>query len=292
MDIIKSSTKTICKKTLTREQWFEVRRLGIGGSDAGAIAGLNPWRSALEIYLDKTGFLPEREENEKMYWGNRLEDIVADEFTKRAGKKTRRCNYILSHPKYPWMIANIDRLIVGERAGLEIKTVSAWNAKNVKSDIPPQIYLQCQHYLAVTGYDKWNLAALIGGQEYLQREILPDRDAIEALIKIEKDFWENHVLKRIPPEPDENCGELLAMMYPQGKPEEIELPPDAHELLPQWIASKEAMKANEKLKNLAANKIKAMMGENEYARYQKYRVSWKNTSDGKRRFNIEKEETV
>ena len=105
----------ISKAGLSREQWLDLRHTGVGGSDVGAIMGFNPWAGILDIYLDKLNKLPQNEENEYMYWGNILEDIVAKEFSKRTGKKVRNSNFMFRSEEYPWMVADVDRRYWGKR---------------------------------------------------------------------------------------------------------------------------------------------------------------------------------
>lgn len=139
------------KSDMTQEAWLASRRKGIGGSDAAAIIGLNPYKSAYAVYMDKIGLAPEQEDNERMRQGRDLEEYVARRFREHCEeigtpKKTKNCNYILQHPKYPWMLANVDRLIVGENAGLECKTTSVLNLKRFKNgEYPQEYYVQCVH---------------------------------------------------------------------------------------------------------------------------------------------------
>lgn len=263
---------------MTREQWLEERRKGIGGSDAAAIAGLSRYRSPIQVYMDKLGLIEPPEENEAMYWGRKLEDIVAEEFSIRTGLKVRRRNAILQHPEYPFMLANVDRLIVGKNEGLECKTTSAYRADEWKDDeIPWEYAIQCYHYMAVTGYKAWWIAALIGGNQFIYKRIERDESIINNLIKIESDFWHNHVLKQIPPDPDgsDASTEILKQLYPESNGETIELPPDVESLIEQYEQAKEEEKAAAERKREAENKIKAIMGEYEQAYWKDRKITWK-----------------
>ena len=91
---------------MTRDQWLEARRHGIGGSDAGAILGKNKWKSPLDVYQDKKGSSVEIPDNEAMYWGRNLEDLDAKEYEIRSGNKIRRNNRIVKHPDHDFIIAN------------------------------------------------------------------------------------------------------------------------------------------------------------------------------------------
>src|SRR5437868_8208262 len=115
----KPALKLVKTYDLDRDQWLTVRKTGIGSSDAGAAVGLNPYKSQLELWLEKTGRdggLPKTDPNDEtspMYWGTLLEPIVAAHYTRRTGNRVRRINAVLQHPREPWMLANIDREVVG-----------------------------------------------------------------------------------------------------------------------------------------------------------------------------------
>ena len=130
--------KVVNTKDLSREQWLEHRKTGIGGSDAGPILGLSKWSSALDVYLDKLGLVDETEQTERMYWGNRLENIVAEEFAVRnPGVTVKRNNFILQHPEHSFMYANLDRVFTftdGRTGVLECKTVGGFALKHWKDD--------------------------------------------------------------------------------------------------------------------------------------------------------------
>src|SRR5699024_1428625 len=132
--------------------------------------------------------------NEAIHWGNILEDVVADEFARVTGKRVRKRNQTFVHSKYKFMIANIDRDVVGERALLECKTTSAYNADQWEGDnIPPSYMCQIQHYMAVLDYEKAYIAVLIGGQKFVWKEVQRDDEFIELMIEQEKHFWNEHV---------------------------------------------------------------------------------------------------
>ena len=266
---------------MSHEEWLQARRKGIGGSDAAAIAGLNKWKSPVAVYLEKIGQAPEESVNsEAAYWGTMLEDVVAQEFAKRTGLKVRRKNAILQHPEYPFMLANVDRLIVGEKAGLECKTASEYLKEEWKDDEVPAPYLiQCQHYMAVTGFDSWWIAVLIGGNKFIYKKIERDEEIIQYLIQIESDFWNHHVLKKNPPMFDGSnaSSELLKTLYPAAKfDEEIELPSDASELITKYEQAKQEEAEAAARRMEAENQLKAMLGDYEKAFAGERIVTWKN----------------
>lgn len=191
---------------MSREEWLEKRREGIGGSDAAAIMGASQWASPLSVYMDKIGAAPDKPDSEPMRQGRDFEDIVARRFTEETGIKVQKCNKMFSHPERPWMLANIDRQLVGWEGdgfcGLECKTTSVYNRTDfAASEIPPTYYWQCMHYMAVTGANQWYLAVLVLSQSFHVFRIPRDEKAIAALLAREDEFWNEHVLKRIPPYP-------------------------------------------------------------------------------------------
>ncbi|MBG9769464.1 YqaJ viral recombinase family protein [Bacillus vallismortis] len=264
---------------MTEDQWLEARRAGIGGSDAAAIAGLSKWKTPMSVYLDKLGQAPQEHiTSEAAYWGHIHEETVAREFSKRTGKKVRRRKAILQHPDYPFMLANVDRLVVGERAGLECKTASEYLKSEWDGEEVPDAYLvQCQHYMAVTGLSAWWIAVLIGGNKFIYKKVERDEELIAYLIKIEQDFWKNHIENEIPPMFDgsEASAELLTHMYPVGFEDETELPLAANKLIEQYKSAKaEEKEAKERLKE-AENQLKGMLGEYEVGNAEKALVTWK-----------------
>ena len=205
---------------MSREQWLELRRQGIGGSDAAAIVGLDRYRSPFDVYADKLGLRPEIPDNEAMRQGRDLEQYVAERFMESTGKRVRRRNAMLQHPEHPFMLANIDRWVIGENAGLECKTTSVLNrTKFSQGEFPPNYYVQCVHYMAVTGAERWYLAVLVLNKAFYVFTIERDEAEINALIEAEKDLWENHVLKQIPPTPDgsESTSEIIKQLFPEAK---------------------------------------------------------------------------
>lgn len=269
----------VSTKDMTREQWLEERRKGLGGSDAAAVAGLSRYRTPIQVYMEKLGLVDPPEENEAMYWGKKLEDIVAEEFSIRTGLKVRRRNAILRHPDHSFMLANVDRFIVGKNEGLECKTTSAYRVDEWKDDeIPWEYAIQCHHYMAVTGYSAWWIAVLIGGNRFVFKRIERDEEIIANLVKIESDFWHNHVLKQTPPDPDgsEASSKFLASMYPESNGKTIQLPPDDVEsLIEQYERAKEEERAASERKAEAENKIKALLGDYEVGVWKDRKIIWK-----------------
>lgn len=264
---------------MSREQWLELRRQGIGGSDAAAIVGLNRWRSAFDVYADKLGLKKEQPDNEAMRQGRDLEDYVAQRFMEATGKKVRRRNAILQHPEHTFMTANIDRWVVGENAGLECKTTSVLNrAKFSQGEFPPSYYVQCMHYMAVTGAERWYLAVLVLNKAFHVFTIERDDAEIQALIEAEKDFWENHVLKQIPPAPDgsESTSEIIKQLFPEAREREEVALFGLEEKIEQYLSLDAKIKELERERDALKQELQLAMADAEIGRAQGYIVEWKN----------------
>lgn len=212
-------------KTMSKEEWLKSRQEGIGGSDASAIAGLNPWKSSIQLYMDKKEENPQEIKSLRMELGNRLEGLVAELFTEETGLKVRNVNGILKNEKYPFALANIDRAIVGEKAFLECKTTNSFALKEWQDGVPPHYEIQCLHYMAITGATHCYIAALIGNSDFIWHKIERDRETIDYLMQIEKEFWEENILKDIVPLPDgsDAYSEYLKEKYKKSNGQEIEL---------------------------------------------------------------------
>lgn len=273
------SRSSINTKDMSHKDWLNVRKTGIGGSDVGAILGVNKWKSPIQLYFEKIGEVKEPVlDNEYIYWGNVLEDVVAQEFSKRTGKKVRRVNKMFRHPKYNFMIANIDRSVVGEDALLECKTTSEFNKGKWEDDEIPSTYLaQVQHYLAVTGYKKAYIAVLIGGNRFLWKEIERDEELIKLIIDKEKDFWERYILGDEIPDMDgsDATSKFLKRKYHESLDNEKLLNSE----IETTIEALNAIKAEEKeirtLKQKYENEIKATLGNKECGMSKNFKVSWK-----------------
>ncbi|MBR0148672.1 MAG: YqaJ viral recombinase family protein [Lachnospiraceae bacterium] len=264
---------------LPKKEWLNYRKQGITGTDAGAIAGLNPYSSAFQVYQDKITDMVDETDNEAMRQGRDMEEYVASRFEEATGKKVRRANAIYQNEEYPFMLADFDRLIVGEKAGLECKTVSPYLAdKWSDGDIPLHYQMQVQHYLAVSGFECWYIAALIFGKELLIREITRDEGLISNLISIEKNFWYENVLKRIMPDPDgsEGCAKMIAEMYFRSDDKKSVELVGCNEMLERRTEIDRLIKKLEAERSSIDQKVKLEMGDAAYGITEDYRVSWSN----------------
>lgn len=259
-------------------RWLELRNMGIGGSDASVIVGDNPWKSPYALWLEKTGQLVPEDisDKEPVYWGTTLEDVVAKEFTKRSGKRVRRCGTMQSND-VPWMLANVDRLVIGEKAGLECKTTNAFNIKAWQDDgLPNAYYWQCQHYMMVTGLPTWYIAVLIGGQHYDYKCIPRNDDDIDYLAQKEEEFWDRVQTMTPPPiDGSRSTTEAIQDQYPGGQTDPVDLPEEAADALSIIDNAKEEKKRLDGIITIQENIIKCIMGDDEIATIGDRKITWK-----------------
>jgi putative phage-type endonuclease len=285
--MIKNLNK-ISTVNMSHEDWLEQRKKGLGGSDASAIIGLNTYSSPYTVWAEKLGKLPPKEDNEAMRLGRDLEAYVAERFTEATGKKVRRENAILYNLQYPFAHANVDRMVVGEDAGLECKTTSVLNMKSFKNgEFPVNYYCQCVHYMMVTGCKKWYLAVLVLGKEFLVFEIERDEDEIKALAESEKAFWKL-VLSNTPPEVDGavSTTNTINTIFPKSISEDaVNLFAYESDLV-KYMALGEQIKALKAQQDELANKVKVFMNEAGKGESDHFRVSW--TSSDRSTFDAKK----
>ena len=272
--------KLVSTLNLDKKSWLRYRKRGIGGSDAGAVCGLNPYRTAIQVYYDKTSEEIEEIDNEAMRQGRELEEYVARRFCEASGKKVRRANALFYDEKNPFMLADVDRMIVGENAGLECKTASPYMADQWKEgSIPVSYQIQCYHYMAVCGADAWYIAVLIYGREFKYYRIERDDEVIENLIRIEKEFWNDHVLSRVIPDPDgsKTADLAIAERFRETQGTTILLS-GFDERLRRRQELLTVMEHMETEKRQIDQELKIYLGNAETAENEHYRVSWKNVS--------------
>ena len=263
----------------TETEWLALRKTGVGGSDAGSVAGLNPYSSPMKVYLDKTTNNVEQQDSEAVRCGKDLEQYVAERFCEETGKKVRRSHFMYRSVEYPFMLADVDRLIVGEDAGLECKTCNAFGGKKWdKGGIPEHYLLQCYHYMAVTGKKTWYIACLILGKEFVYRKLTWDDALIKSLINVEQEFWVGNVLAGVMPKPDgsDSCDSVLIQRFPEaekGSGVDLKQYEDDLDRREEIIRKIDALQAEQ---SRIEQEIKLAMGENETAGCGKYKVSWTN----------------
>ena len=268
---------------LPYEDWLDYRRMGIGGSDASVVCGINKWKSPVELWMEKTGQLPDSESGEAAYWGTVLEGLVKDEFAKRTGIEVIPVKQILRSEEYPFMLANIDGVCQHPIYGscvFEAKTSSAYRESEWRDATPDEYVLQVQHYCAVTGYMGAYIAVLIGGNTFKWKFIERDDDLIDKLIHLERDFWQG-VENNVPPQLDgsEASAKFISERFPDSISfSMIELPDNATDLIRQYDDACEQVQRYTEQKTEAENLLKQMLGVNETGVAGNRIITWKSIS--------------
>lgn len=273
---------------MSHEQWLAERRKGIGGSDAAAIVGLNKWSSPYMVYADKLGLVPPKKDNEAMRLGRFLEPYIAQRFCEETNKRVKNCNYILINKDYPFALADVDRMVIGENAGVECKSTSELNLKRFRGgEYPENYYVQCVHYMAVTGADRWYLVVLIGNKVFKWFVVERDEDEIAALMSAEKAFWDEYVEKDIAPPVDGTQATEYALkaIYTESICNE-DAPVDLFGYdndIKDYLHYRGLAKEYEAMADLRAQRLKAELGRYETGICDQYKITWK--SQVSRRFD-------
>lgn len=281
---------------MNRIEWLKERQTGIGGSDAAAILGVNPFMTALELYEDKTTeIVSEGEMTGPMKRGIALEPIAADFYVELTGRTIRERDQ-KRHPTYPFMIGNVDREIieginVDSPGILEIKCPGLQVMAKVKAHgLEDYMMVQLMHYLAIYGYN-WGSFALFNAErwELIHFDLQADQDFISILMEKESVFWHDHVVPRIPPITDNDS---KSVAIPQTEGEMTFVDSEEWQSAAQELQEATSLKKTAtELEKVAKETVKELMHREEihaaevdgFARfyYKQYpgRTSWKKTAE-------------
>lgn len=253
---------------LTEEQLRE-RRTGIGGSDIAAVLGVDPYRTRWHVFADKLGIAAPHEETRFTRWGHRLEAVIADEYAERHDVTLARC-VTQRHATRTWQVVTPDRLIVDDDArslwGLEIKNKGFYQSKNWGEDgdsedtIPDEVQAQCHWSMALTELPRWDVAALLGGNDYREFVVRRDVDFEAVMLEEGEKFWRDHVLRQVPPDLDGSgpAWDYLAARLPSMK-RDIDADADAEQLVKSIRAANNLLAAAEEGKSESTQKLAGML---------------------------------
>ena len=279
-------------KNMTQAEWLEVRRKGIGSSDCAAACGLNPYMSMLELWMIKTGRIQQNieensEGNAPLYWGKRLEPLVAEFYSIHTQHKVRRVNAVLQHrdPDKHFMLANLDYSVVGndEVQILECKTAGEYGAKLWRDGVPLYVLCQVQHQLAVTGKKAAHICVLLYGHETRIFKVTRSESVIQHIINAERYFWEC-VEKDTPPEADasESAAKALQLLYPEHVPlstTDLSEDEQANQQFEQLIRIRNQVEKHQEQFDLLKHQLQAKMQQAERATFKTGSVTWKKAKD-------------
>lgn len=282
-----NAVRLVSTKNLSREEWLNVRGGGIGSSDAAVAVGISPYKSPLELWLEKTGRqeAPDLAANDAVFWGTTLEHIIATVYAERTGVKVRRLNAVLQHPEHPFMLANLDRVVQHPTDGngiLEVKTAGVNSARFWEEGVPDSYQCQVLHQLAVTSKEWCDVAVLIGGQDFRVYRVVRDDAKIADLIQREAQFWQ-YVIDDIPPPVDgsESSGRALASMYPSDRGDVLDCSEDTgmNKLFSDYWAYRQQREDAEVQEELLKQQLQERLGFASGAVLGDARISWRKSKD-------------
>ena len=268
-------------KDLPYSEWLELRKRGIGGSEAATCVNMNPYSGLLTLYSRKVGLSSEVEDNEAMRLGRDLEQYVADRFMEASGKKVVNDNFFYIDDEYDFLFANIDRKVVGENAGFEAKTMGGFNGYNIEAgEIPSHYYVQCQHYCSVMKWDCIYIGFLVLQRGFYWHKIERDEDFIKNLREAEVDFWLNYVVPQRMPAPDGSEADIATLkeLYPDARKDTEMQIAGLDTMVRDYKAFDELAKEYTEKKEKIKAQICARLGSYEVGIGDEVGVSWKNQS--------------
>lgn len=287
LHIGKDGSKTEIWKgnSMDEATWLQLRMLGIGGSDIGAVVGMSPYSTALDVYEQKLRLAPPKPMNMPMLLGRLMEPIVAALYEMQEGVKLFKPGF-QRHPVHPWVLGTPDRLVVGQRKGVELKTTAAHNARRWGEaggdEVPEEHTCQSHWYMPLVEMDAWDVAVLIGGSDFRVYHLYGDQRFERALFDRGDVFWHEHVMKAVPPvlSPEQVAKLDLEARFPRDRDARLLTAKD--ELLP-WLNALARLapehKRLEKEIDKAKTMLKAAIGDHAGLRGPWGSVTWQASED-------------
>jgi len=208
------------KMVIGSEAFRAERKTGIGASEAGAILGVNPFKTAVDVWLEKTGRQPPFDGNAATYWGQKLEDLVASEYALMTGRKVRRCNFTL---RKGVLLCHVDRLVHAKDGSMpavadEVRTDRALECKTARDSglwadgIPAMYEAQCFVEMAICPtLQVVDVAALfLAERKFEIKPLLRDNVVIGEIEVRLTAWWERHIVGGTAPDPvsEDDCKAL------------------------------------------------------------------------------------
>ena len=268
-------------RKMSHQDWLQMRKAGIGGSDCAAAVGLSRWKSPFQLWSEKTDRIVPTKGGEALYWGSLMEPILRNEFAKRTNLEVKECPFFLRSKEHKYMLANIDGYVKNEDGSfsvLEIKTANAYAVQDWQDGLPIEYFAQIIHYMVVTGMSSAYVAVLLGGNEFRIQKYDRDEEMIQHIVQMEEHFWYEYMLKDTPPEATAKDNELLGQLYPKSKEKAIEMPAKATDVLADYEKACKDLTLAKEAKEEAEAKLKMMLADAEVGIIANYKISWKNVS--------------
>jgi putative phage-type endonuclease len=285
----------------TVESFLSARAGGLGGTDMAAVVGLSPWKRPIDVFqgkIDPQGFA--EPDKECLFWGSALEPIIRERYAIRydvqvlapdaigemfPNNRPWRNQTIVIGPE-PWMLGTPDGLLPSHRCGLEIKC-SAYQSqewgKEGTDEIPQHYLVQVMWYMAVTGLGAWNIAVLFSGNRLQAYRVERNQELIDSLLERGRSFWNDNVLKQVPPAIDESesYSRYLARKFSLGNGDLIPETPDIAQWTTKLRDAQKIAKQAELDECFAKNHLADLIGEAGGCKTSLGKVGWvrpKNTS--------------
>ena len=258
----------------------------VSATMAPIVALASPWESPYTLYQRIVGEAPPREETFPMWLGTQMEGIVIRAFTKETGLKCRRPHRAVD-PDF-WFVNEEYGFPMGclldawtldpDKTGVEAKTASAFMSAEWEEDVPVHYLLQIQHQLAVTGWDHFYAAAIVGNKFALHR-VQRDEELITLLTDRERDFYWNHLVAGVPPAVDGHkaTSEAITRRYPRSTPEYTETTkdPEVERLAATYETTGEIIDKMKQERDEIANRLKVLVEDREALVAGEYKINWK-----------------
>jgi len=281
---------------LNNQDFTRERTKYLGGSDIGAILGFSKYRTALDIWLEKTGRIVNTVDNLPVRFGTFAEEFVASEYATQTGYSLVHSEEGITHPQYPFMVGHIDRFVFKSSDELtdkiiksdcscaaahllECKTASPFNQSDwgeLGTDEVPMSYLvQCLWYLAITNLERCDVAVLFGNSDFRIYEVYRDKELEDLIISKAAAFWNDYVqLDTPPPAQCESDYQHLFKREVTGKA--VEADPAVCELTSKLQLLNSEIKSRELKISQIKQIIMGQMGEAELLTYQgQVLATWK-----------------
>lgn len=244
---------------------IEDRSQFIGASEVGAVLGVDPYKTRLQLYEEKVGTAQPFEGNRHTRRGNWFEAAAAELYMEQTGRKVHRMNQRIVHPEYPFITCRVDRRIVGEKRIIEIKCPSLGSFSKIKREGLHEGYIAQLHQMTGLTVSEGGDWAIFSADQY-ETVIFPvDHDAklyTEIVARV-VDFWESYVLKRVPPPAEYADEERIELQRAEGTSKLYTLTDPAEiEALVNFRDAKRIKADAETLEEDAKAHVQQIVGEN------------------------------
>jgi putative phage-type endonuclease len=261
-------------------EWRKRRSIGLGSSDAPVIAGVAPWGDIRTLFAEKVGWAAPIIETRPMAWGKHLEPAIAAAYADETGRKLRRVNRLLRHRELDWMLASLDRVVVGERRLVEIKTArfasEQWGQAGT-DEVPDHYRLQVIHQLGVTGYEVADIVVLFAGSDLRIYTVPRDEELLTDLVGLEGAFWAAVKAKSLPADLTDLAPRPVPLR--EGEVAASDIPAPVALLASRVAGLRRDAKVIEEVKEQAEAELKAAIDEFIAIRGDGFRITYRQQGD-------------